>query len=122
MRYTPREMRAHEAHAHEAYAPETDEHCAIFTIKHLLPHRSTFSSTSLLSHEHLLPPTRICCLPRVPCFLLREHAAYTHLLNFATYSSHLPPSTRRNRCPLGYMVATRLAHDPTNSSNTQMPR
>ena len=91
MRYTPREMRAH-----EVYAPETDEHCAIFTIRHLLPHRSTLSSTSLLPHEHLLPPTRICCLPRVSCFLLREHAAYTHLLDFATCSSHLPSGTRRN--------------------------
>src|ERR1700722_490039 len=72
MRYTPREMRAHEAHAHEAYCPETDEHCAVFAIRRLLP------------HEHLLSPTRTCCLPRVPCFLLREHAAYTHLLDFAT--------------------------------------
>src|SRR5438270_1015973 len=72
--------------AHEAYAPETDEHCAVFTIRHLLPHRRTFRPTSLLPHEHLLPPMRICCLPRVPCFLLREHAAYTHLLDFATCS------------------------------------
>src|SRR5436305_5057023 len=93
MRYTLREMRAHEAHTHEVYAPETDEHCAVFTIRHLLPHRSTLSPTSLLSHQHLLPPTRTycllpvpCCLPRIPCCLLRECAAYTHLLDFATCS------------------------------------
>jgi hypothetical protein len=59
-----------EVHAHEAYAPETDEHCAVFTIRHLLPHRSTLSPTGLSSrapvashenllpyHEYLLPPT-----------------------------------------------------------------
>src|SRR3954465_15754638 len=79
-------MRAHEAHAHEAYCPETDEHCAVFTIRRLLPHGSTICPTSLPPHEHLLPPTRTCCLPRVPCFLLREHAAYTHPLDFATCS------------------------------------
>jgi len=52
------ESHAHEVHAHEAYAPKTDEHCAVFTIRHLLPHRSTLSLTSLLPHEHLLPPMR----------------------------------------------------------------
>jgi hypothetical protein len=55
-------------------APETDEHCAVFTIRHLLPHRSTLNP---------------CCLPRIPCCLLREHAAYTHLLDFAACSKYL---------------------------------
>jgi hypothetical protein len=47
----------------KAYAPETDEHCAVFTIRHLLPHRSTLSPTGLssraavASHENLLPTT-----------------------------------------------------------------
>jgi hypothetical protein len=44
------ESHAHEVHAHEAYAPKTDEHCAVFTIRHLLPHRSTLS-TGLPPHE-----------------------------------------------------------------------
>jgi hypothetical protein len=89
------ESHAHEVHAHEAYAPKTDEHCAVFTIRHLLPHRSTLS-TGLPPHEHLLPPTRTycllrvpCCLPRIPCYLLREHAVYTHLLDFAACSKYL---------------------------------
>jgi hypothetical protein len=33
------EMHAHKVHAREAYALETDEHCAVFTIRHLLHHR-----------------------------------------------------------------------------------
>jgi hypothetical protein len=87
------EMHAHEVYAHEAYAPETDEHCAVFTIRHPLSHRSTLSPTYYL--------TGTCCLPREPAtyheYLLliayyeylaasREHAAYTHLLDFATCS------------------------------------
>src|ERR1700722_17951 len=70
MRYTPREMRAHEAHAHEAYCPETDEHCAVFAIRRLLPHEHP-----VISHENLLPttstllpPTRTCCLYPPPRF------------------------------------------------------
>src|SRR5271170_6795460 len=96
-------MHAHEVYAHEAYAPETDEHCAVFTIRHLLPHRSTLSPTYYLTgtcclprepatyHEYLLPPTRTYCLLRVPAYheylaASREHATYTHLLDFATCS------------------------------------
>ena len=30
------------------YTPGTDEHCAVFTIRHLLPHRSTFSPAKFL--------------------------------------------------------------------------
>jgi hypothetical protein len=33
------EMRAHEVQAHKAYAPETNEHCAVFAIRHLLPQK-----------------------------------------------------------------------------------
>jgi hypothetical protein len=38
------------------------------------------------SHEYLLPPTSTYCFPRVPCFLLREHATYSYLLDSAAYS------------------------------------
>jgi hypothetical protein len=51
---------------HKVYAPKTDEHCAIFTVRHLLPHRSTLSPTSLLPCKHMSPPTRTCYPPRVP--------------------------------------------------------
>jgi hypothetical protein len=47
-------MRAHEAHAHEAYCPEADEHCAVFTIRHLLPHGKYENLAS--SYE------KTCCL------------------------------------------------------------
>src|SRR5271154_1655099 len=66
------------------YAPETDEHCAVFTIRHLLPHRSTLNPTSLLPHEHLLPPTRTCCPLRVPV------APHENLL--PTTNTLLPPT------------------------------
>src|ERR1700728_1797263 len=58
------------------------------TIGHLLPHRSTFSPTSLLPHEHLLPPTRTCCLPRVPV------ASYENLLPTRTCCLYPPPQFR----------------------------
>jgi len=78
------EMPAHEAHAHEAYASETDEHCAVFTVRHLLPHRITLSPTSLPPHEHLLLPTRAYCPPRVPV------ASHENLL--PTTNTLLPPT------------------------------
>jgi hypothetical protein len=92
-------MRAHEVHAHEAYAPETDDHCAVFAIRHLLPHRSTFSPTSrapVASHENLLSTTSTCCL-------LRELVAYEHLAASCENILPIPTSSisrpvRRNTC------------------------
>jgi hypothetical protein len=52
-----------------------DKHCTVFTIRHVLPHRSTLSPTSLAtflapvaSHENLLPTTKTRCLYLPPQF------------------------------------------------------
>src|SRR5271156_5454947 len=73
------------------YAPETDEHCAVFTIRHLLPHRSTLNPTSLLPHEHMLPPTRTCCPPRVPV-ASHENLLPTTSTLLPTTNTLLPPT------------------------------
>jgi hypothetical protein len=75
-------------------APETDEHCAVFTIKHLLPHRSTQSyepTTSrapVASHENLLPTTSTCCLPR-ELIAYYEYLAVYHEYLAASYENML---------------------------------